>query len=406
MAALFYNTGLSELVTLDPATADLRVLIVRETYTPNKDHALIDDGTANDPKGHELSVSGYSRQALANKAKAVDNTNDQVTLTADDVIFGTPAAGQTIAGLVVYRHTGDDTTSVPWCFIPVSPNQATGSAFSAAPDQGIWMRVGGYVTEIPRGLKYTGVVSPSQITSDQDNYAGVDLTAYTNVRYATDAMRKIRGIAGGYDGALSFWTNVGSNFSTFINEATSSSAANRLSLGAVSVQVGPGQSIAFRYDGTSSRWRQIGSTVGHIFVARADLTINQVTNLNSMAVDLVSGITGYSLRPDVIFGIRNGARYNTAPGNLIVRCKTTSPFNWGILATSLLIGTSGSDGQYAYGTPVTLFGESSDAANHISGKGVDIAALTGNPTANGTNPGAPLIILLHYRLYPTNSAFV
>jgi hypothetical protein len=113
MANGVYNKGLEELAqaTTDLQGADLRLLLVKSSYTFNKDHLTVDDGSANDPASHEVTVSGYARQALANEVVTRDDTNDFTYLDADDVVFTALAAGETIGGAVLFRHTGVDTTA-------------------------------------------------------------------------------------------------------------------------------------------------------------------------------------------------------------------------------------------------------------------------------------------------------
>jgi hypothetical protein len=113
MANGVYNKGLEELAQAltDLQGADLRLMLVKSTYTFNKDHLTVDDGSANDPLSHEITVSGYARQALANEAVTRDDTNDFAYLDADDVVFTALAAGETIGGAVLFRHTGTDTTA-------------------------------------------------------------------------------------------------------------------------------------------------------------------------------------------------------------------------------------------------------------------------------------------------------
>jgi len=108
-----YNKGLEEIAKAltDLDGSDLRVLLVRETYVFNADHAFVDDGSANDPQSHEVSVGGYARQALANKAVTKDDATDKAYLDADDAVFAALAAGQTAHAAILYRHTGTDTTS-------------------------------------------------------------------------------------------------------------------------------------------------------------------------------------------------------------------------------------------------------------------------------------------------------
>lgn len=113
MANGAYNKGLEELAKAltDLDGSDLKVLLVKDTYTFNKDHLWVDDGTVDDPASHEISVVGYARQTLASKAVTRDDANDFAYLDADDSSFTTLTAGQTAGGAVLFRNTGVDTTS-------------------------------------------------------------------------------------------------------------------------------------------------------------------------------------------------------------------------------------------------------------------------------------------------------
>lgn len=108
-----YNKGLEEIAKAltDLDGSDLRVLLVKPTYVFDPDHAFVDDGSANDPQSHEVSVVGYARQALANKVITRDDATDKAYLDADDVVFAALAAGQTVGAAILYRHTGIDTTA-------------------------------------------------------------------------------------------------------------------------------------------------------------------------------------------------------------------------------------------------------------------------------------------------------
>lgn len=105
--------------------------LVKDTYVVDPDQAAVDDGTANDIASHEITASGYARQVLANRVVAVDLTNNFAYLDADDVTFPAMAVGQSIGGVVIYLHTGNDTTAVPIVYYPKSPAQPTaGSALT------------------------------------------------------------------------------------------------------------------------------------------------------------------------------------------------------------------------------------------------------------------------------------
>lgn len=128
MANLVYNAAKQKIAngTIDLDTSTLKVMLVQTTYTANADHATIDDGTADDPASHEVSVSGYSRQTLTTPSVTNDTTNDFAYLDGDDVTFTSLVAGQTIGGAILYYHTGADNTAVPIAFYDVTDTPTNG----------------------------------------------------------------------------------------------------------------------------------------------------------------------------------------------------------------------------------------------------------------------------------------
>lgn len=132
MANAVYNKGLEELAkaTTDLDASDLRLMLVKSSYTFNKDHLTVDDGSANDPASHELAVGGYARQALGSETVTRDDTNDFAYLDADDVPFGALAAGETIGGAVLFRHTGADNTAPLIAFYDLTDTPTNGSTIT------------------------------------------------------------------------------------------------------------------------------------------------------------------------------------------------------------------------------------------------------------------------------------
>lgn len=101
----------------------------------------------------------------------------------------------------------------------------------------------------------SGVISPSQITSDQTDYNPASLSTSTVLRLNTDAARSIRSLAGGSAGRNLTIQNVGSFNITLLSEYTSGTTAGmRFSLASDAV-IKPNGSVMLTYDGTSSRWR-------------------------------------------------------------------------------------------------------------------------------------------------------
>jgi hypothetical protein len=87
------------------ASADLRVLLVKDTYVFDATHNFVSDVIAG---AKEISVAGYARQALANKTLTEDDANNFAYLDADDALFATLAAGQTVGGAVLYKFNAAD----------------------------------------------------------------------------------------------------------------------------------------------------------------------------------------------------------------------------------------------------------------------------------------------------------
>lgn len=96
-------------VNLDTDT--LKAMIVKSTYTPDRDHVFVDAITGG---GHELSGTGYAagfgasgRKTLANTAFAKDDTNDLVKLTADNVTWTALNAGTGRYVVIIKELTND-----------------------------------------------------------------------------------------------------------------------------------------------------------------------------------------------------------------------------------------------------------------------------------------------------------
>jgi hypothetical protein len=114
---------------------------------------------------------------------------------------------------------------------------------------------------LPRGLALTGVVSPAQITADQNDYNPAGLATASVLQISTDAARNVSGFASGAEGRCLTVINVGSEPVTLLNESASSSASNRMALGG-NLTISAKQAAILRYDGTAVRWQAIASGAG------------------------------------------------------------------------------------------------------------------------------------------------
>ena len=116
----------------DLADDDIRLLIVMTNTTADteEDAVFVGDLATLD----EMDGSGYSRVALSNPAVSADDANDRANFTVDATVFPLVGAGtRSMAGVVVYKHTGDDATSPLIAFYDDGfPFAATGANVSIA----------------------------------------------------------------------------------------------------------------------------------------------------------------------------------------------------------------------------------------------------------------------------------
>lgn len=105
-------------------------------------------------------------------------------------------------------------------------------------------------------LVTTGIISPTQLAANTDNWNPTGLATAQVIRASTDASRNLTGIVAQAAGTeLAIW-NVGAFDLVLVHDATST-AANRFTLpGAANLTLTPGSSIRLAYDGASSRWRK------------------------------------------------------------------------------------------------------------------------------------------------------
>lgn len=103
----------------------------------------------------------------------------------------------------------------------------------------------------------SGVLSPAQITANQNDYAPTGITgAIRHLRLSTDASRTLTGLTNTTSGnVLTLW-NVGAQDLVLAHESASSTAAMRfLCPGAANLTLQTMDSVALWYDSVSSRWR-------------------------------------------------------------------------------------------------------------------------------------------------------
>ena len=185
--------------------------------------------------------------ALAN-AKTLTISNSLTFTGTDATSFAFPGASDTVATIAATQTLTNKTLTGPTISGGSIDNAALGATTPAS--------VKATTIEATQTVKWSGVISPAQITSNQNDYAPTGFSTATVLRLSTDASRTITGLAGGADGRIITIHNIGSNDLILSNESASSTAANRFALGA-DATIGANTSTTLRYDATSSRWRAI-----------------------------------------------------------------------------------------------------------------------------------------------------
>src|SRR3954447_13757840 len=152
---------------------------------------------------------------------------------------------------------------------------------------------------LPRGLILTGVISPPQITANQNDYNPAGGATALVLQLSSDASRNITGLAGGAEGRLVSLINIGGQAIVLADESSSSSAANRFTLGA-SLAVAAKQAALLRYDGTAARWRLIAGTTGLLAAANnlSDLASTAAARANLGVREQLSANRTYYVRTD------------------------------------------------------------------------------------------------------------
>ncbi len=117
-----------------------------------------------------------------------------------------------------------------------------------------WADIG--VNNAAAAFAFTGDITPSQFTADQNDYNPTGLSSASVIRLSSDARRAITGIQGGGDGRVLFLANVGANPITLANASAASNAANRFAM-LNDIELAAGAAIKLLYDATAQRWRLV-----------------------------------------------------------------------------------------------------------------------------------------------------
>lgn len=150
-------------------------------------------------------------------------------------------------------------------------------------------------TYVTIGKPFGKVLTPSQVTANQNDWFPTGAGSVDVLRISTDASRDFTGF--GFPAAykLILVVNSGSNPAVFKNESASSLAANRFSFGA-DLTLATLQAVLMWYDPTSARWRMVGggggsggSSGGDVVRTKYIITPSVATNDLTIALKYIDG---------------------------------------------------------------------------------------------------------------------
>jgi hypothetical protein len=144
------------------------------------------------------------------------------------------------------------------------------------------------VTAIPGKLAFTGVISPSSLVADQNDWAPTNWATSSRVRVSSSGAINITGFLATTDGDIKFVTNVGTSNITLVPSSSSSALANRIAGGA-NIPIRPGEIALLIYDGTAACWRVSGR-------GAATPTLQNLTSGTSATYTTPTGATWLKVR--------------------------------------------------------------------------------------------------------------
>ena len=115
--------------------------------------------------------------------------------------------------------------------------------------------------DVTQTLELSGVLTPPQITSNQNNYSPTGLPTSTVLRLSTSASLSLTGLQAGGSGRTLYLHNIGASDLVLVNDSASSTAGNRFAVGS-DLTITPNRVAVLQYDLLSARWRAVSGAGG------------------------------------------------------------------------------------------------------------------------------------------------